>query len=339
MKQKTVKRLIVFMGILSMFSGLLGCSEEKINVDEFGPGDYDNNSEVGDDFSMDGPGEYKKIAEICLSVSGYGPNYTYDIHVDEEDESRTVLYYENFEESNDEMEMDVDDETLEQVSKLCQELNIYSWDKFNKKALGVLDGSGFSLSVHYEDGTNIMAHGSNSFPKNYYEFEKGFIEILTPIIDARRDEIKQELYESGAYSQVLESAMVNYKDRGESGSDSYSFLITCSNETTKADIQITSNSGDFIEEGEYKYYGNPDDTAEVLAKVQEVVEKYKVYKWDGYDESTPDYNDREWFQLAFYYPETRIDCMGCGDTENYEEVRKELLTVLCDYAKKHAEPQ
>lgn len=69
MKQKTVKRLIVFMGILSMFSGLLGCSEEKINVDEFGPGDYDNNSEVGDDFSMDGPGEYKKIAEICLSVS------------------------------------------------------------------------------------------------------------------------------------------------------------------------------------------------------------------------------------------------------------------------------
>lgn len=335
-KRFSWKGLVLTMGLLALLSNLFGCTRgpkdpgsietPSLPDDEFGI--------EGDDFSQDGYGEYKKVVKLEFYVNGYGPCYSYDIHPDEENEGKTILVYENMEDGVSEMICEVDDETMKSLSKLCEQCNVLSWDGFNRNAKYVLDGSGFGLYADFEDGTHIGAHGSNCFPKQYSEFEHGIIEVFKPVIEASLVQKRDELYLSGAYDKPLEMAMINYKGRGASGRDSYSFLLRNSTSgSTFADITVKSVSGEFIEPGDYRYYDNPEDIDELLAKIQEVLVKYEVYKWDGYDKSTDDYNDREWFQLDFYYPEASIDCHGCGDTEHYDEVRSEMLQIIFEYMK------
>lgn len=325
----SLKGVLLTMGLLAMISGLFGC---KKNPEPDIPGPDDEFGIVGNDYSMDGPGEYKEIVGCRYRVNGYGPGFTYEINKSED--GRFVLEYENREEGIEDLFCEVDAATMEELARLCEKLNILSWDKFDMSANGVLDGSGFDLSIEYADGTHIRASGDNCFPKNYNEFEKGIAEVLAPAIGAERARIREEKYKTGAYSGKLEFAMINYSGRGASGSDSYSFLIrNSSSNSTKAEMTVKSASGEFIESGKYSFRGDPENIDDLLAELQAVLEKYNVYKWDGYDKSTPDYNDREWFQLSFDYAEASINCCGCGDTEHYDEVRKEILEILIAYMK------
>lgn len=332
-KKSSWKGLMLTMGLLTLLTNAFGCTKGTNDVetpslpdDEFGI--------EGEDFSQNGSGEYKKVTKLEFYVNGYGPCFTYDIHKDDEDANKTILVYENMEDGISEMICEVDDETIEKLSKLCAQCNVVSWDGFNRNAKGVLDGSGFGLYADFEDGTHVGSHGSNSFPKHYSEFEKGIIEIFKPVVENYMSQKQDELYQSGAYNQPLKMAMINYKGRGASGSDSYSFLFRDSTSTgNQADVTVKSVSGDLIEAGNYRYCDNPENIDELLAGIQDVLVKYDVYKWNGYDKSTDDFNDREWFQLDFYYPEASIKCCGCGDTEHYEEVRAELLQVIFEYMK------
>lgn len=332
-----LKGMVVTMGLLTMLIGLPGCS--GINT-PFGNGtgaDYpetDEFGEEGDDFSRDGLGEYKKVVGFYFSEGGYSPGYSYYMHADEDDSNVIVLDYESGADSIQEVTCELDEETIEKISQLFAEQNVDSWDKFNRRAKGVLDGSGFSFSADYEDGKHISASGDNCFPKHYGEVVSGISDIMTPVIEAKMNEKREEKYAAGLYSDKLGSAMINYKHRGKSGSDSYSFFILDSSVPDRSmEMTVESVSGEFIEPGTYKFRGHLDNVDDLLASIQEVVEKYRLYKWDGYDKSTDDYNDREWFQLAFSYPEAHISCYGCPDTENYDEVRKELITVVLDFMK------
>ena len=310
------------MGIMTFLTGLLGCAQ---NID------IDSKDEFTGIVALDdvAEGDYLKVTGCEFGTSGYTPGFNYRIYKSEEDSNVTLFDFETREDGYVTGTCEIDDATLDDISKLCKKLDIISWDKFDKSAKGVLDGSGFSLSVDFEDGTHIYATGSNFFPKNYGSFESTFENIIAPITEAERAKQCEEKYAAGAYSEKLEMAMINFKGRGASGKDEYSFLLR-SNCSPAADITLKSVSGEFIEAGDYRYYGEADDIEEVLAKIQEVLEKYDVYKWDGYNKSTEDFNDREWFQFSFSYPEASINCYGCGDTEHYDEVRSELLTILID---------
>lgn len=320
------RRVLIIMGIFTMLFSLFGCTK-------------DNNPDIKNENGEGaGQGGYRKVAGLSFGVSGYGPGWNYNIQKSEEDNTKTIMTCEDFENSIREISCEVDDGTLESISKLMERLNIQSWNGFSKSNDFVLDGEGFSLSVDFEDGKHIYASGSNSFPKNYSEFESEFLEIVAPLVDGELARLRDKMKEEGKYSEKLEMAMINYNGRGKSGSDAYNILIRDGSSTaTKADIEINSLSGEFIEPGKYRYFENPDDTDELLAKIQAVLEKYDVYKWDGYDKSTDDYNDREWFQLDFLYPEAKIGCCGCGDTEHYAEVRKELLEIICEYVGSHVQ--
>lgn len=332
------------MGLFTMLSGMLGCKKEEnvlVKPDDGleappMPGPDDEFGEVGNDYSKDGVGEYKKVVGCHFNISGMREGFSYTIKKDEKNEGRYVLECDDHSNSISEITCSVGEDTMEKLSQLVSDRNILSWDGFSKSMRGVLDGSGFSLEVVFEDGTYVSAHGSNSFPKNYNEFEREFLEIMGPVVKAEAENIREKKFDKGDYLQPLSMAMINYKDRGASGSDSYSYLIRDdSSSSFRLEINVTSMSGDFVEPGEYHYCGSPEgfSTDELLAKIQEVLVKYKVYKWDGYDESTPDYNDREWFQLNFCYPDASISAMGCGDTKNYSKVRKELLEILAECTK------
>lgn len=325
------KRIVIFMGIIAVLAGLLGCKADTEPVDEF-TGIVDLS-----DVSVE---ESEKVIGCEFGISGYVPGFEYRIYQSEDHPDVTLLDFKSRENGLKEGTCEVDSETLSELSKLCKKLSLRSWDGFNKSAKGVLDGSGFSLSMDFADGTHIKASGSNRFPKNYNSFESTFLNILAPVIEKELVIQLEEKHDTGAFSENLEIAMVNFKGRGASGSDDYSFLIRdSSSSSTKADITVTSVSGEFIEPGSYRIHSDPDNTDELLSEIQSVLEKYDVYKWDGYDKSTEDYNDREWFQLDFCYPNAQISCCGCGDTEHYSEVREELLTILIKYLQEYLESE
>lgn len=327
--------VLILMGLFTMLAGLFGCkkNEPKPDVNNGIDEGFDFGVE-GEDYSEDGPVEFRKILGIVFREWGYGPGFEYSIFND--DNNVRCLSYNDREVSLEEVVCPIDDETLDKVGQLCADLNIMSWNKFNRNAKGVLDGTMFSLMVYFEDDKgDVYASGSNCFPKNFDRFEAGIREIMAPLIEAELVRSREEKYENGEYSVDLTYAMINYAGRGASGSDSYSISVRDKSSAAQwVEITLESDSGEFIEPGTYRYNGDPDNVNEFLARLQEVVEKYKVYKWDGYDKSTEDYNDREWFQLCFWYEgDVAIRCCGCGDTEHYAEVREELMKIVVEYLK------
>lgn len=333
MKRDLLKKGILVIMTLSMILSLLGCGKGGRTIIKHQGGKNQTGEEFGEDdgmsgndFSEDGSAEYKKLVAFAFGESGYMPGYSYNVR-------DGVLTYEDREKCADELVCPVDDAVMVEVSELFAKLNIKSWDRFDRSNDYVLDGSGFSLSAEFEDGTTISASGSNAFPKNFSEFATELRKIMEPTVSKALETHLEDNYKAGKYDGPLEFTYIMFKDRGASGNDEYSFILwSQSGNNGDFEIDVTNESGDFADKGTYKYMGNYEKSDEVLARIQEVLEKYEVYKWDGYDESTDDYNDREWFQMVFDYADTSINCCGCGDTEHYEDVRKELLTILMECA-------
>lgn len=162
------------MGFLGLISTLFGCSkkEEESEVPS---------GIVGEDFSEEGTGEYKKIQSFYYNVNGYNPGFDFDIKADENKPDKYEMTCNDYENGVRDKTYKVDVSTIESLSQLCAELNILSWDKFKQHDENVLDGSGFMLSITFEDGTQVYAQGENSFPKNYWDFEKRAYEILSAL--------------------------------------------------------------------------------------------------------------------------------------------------------------
>ena len=51
-------------------------------------------------------------------------------------------------------------------------LRVQTWDGFDKANKHALDGWSFDLLIEKAEGGTIKAHGTNSYPKNYREFEE-----------------------------------------------------------------------------------------------------------------------------------------------------------------------
>ena len=56
-------------------------------------------------------------------------------------------------------------ENAKQATDILREYNALSWDGYAKSDPRVLDGTTFTLSVAFDDGTTISAWGTNSYPK------------------------------------------------------------------------------------------------------------------------------------------------------------------------------
>lgn len=335
----TWKGVVLVMGLLAMLGGLFGCTK--------GTGEPEENENIHETATPKGTGDKeddggesvnhlsKKVVTCDFGVSGYMPGFSIVIEKDEDDDSKTVLRYENRDTGYIDITCEVDSDTMDRLNRLFGELNIISWDKFKKSDDYVLDGSGFYLYATFDDGTAMSAQGSNCFPENYGKFESGMLEVIAPLVEAERARINDEKYQNGDYSKRPEEVMINFSGRGKSGSDKYSFLLR-DGETSynSAEMTVNSVSGEFIKSGDYSFAGNPDISG-LMDEIQKILEKYKVYKWDGYDKSTADYSDREWFQIFIGYENASIDACGCGDTENYAKVREELLELLIKYMQEY----
>lgn len=156
----------IFLVLLTVLL-LTGCNSSIENNDN------DNNQKEKEEI---------KEVEIVNFKYAYGSPmglyYDYEIYY----EDNTILYKKYFYNGKDEtIVKEADKSVLKEIDKIIKENEIDKWDGFNKSKDNVLDGSGFTLSVTYNNGTSIKAHGYMKYPTKYKEKIKPLIDYLNKL--------------------------------------------------------------------------------------------------------------------------------------------------------------
>ena len=226
----------------------------------------------------------------------------------------------------------IDPEAMEKLELICS--TISDWDGFSEADENVLDGDGFSLTVNYGDGRSVNAHGSNAYPTGYSEFAVSIEELLEPYADTAKQERLNSIIEAGINGN-LEGFIVTFVQNGSSGDDRYEFFSYRRDDGSEYyEVNVQSESGEFIEQGQYSIDSDVPSGLIDYAGIEALLDKYEIIRWFGYDETAEDYNNSEWFQLCFWFDDGfQLDAMGTEKPEQYDEFRKELLTLLTDSVK------
>ena len=70
------------------------------------------------------------------------------------------------------LDKELEESVLKDISKIVQENRIYKWNGFSKKNDDISDGYTFSLTIKYNDGKEVKAYGHEKYPKNYENIHK-----------------------------------------------------------------------------------------------------------------------------------------------------------------------
>ena len=247
-----------------------------------------------------------------------------------------VLRYESMEHHDyGEMKTEVGEDVVDLLNNIYLNLRIAEWNGYSKYNPGVCDGEGFSLNMGFNDGKSLHASGTNAFPPRYGAFCAAMEHVLEPIRDKMLEQARQKKIEEGLHGR-LQSVLVCFKQNGASGSDDYFFMIMDEGlRKRNYEIRVDADSGDFFPAGKTSICREVPDEYTALDKVYELVEKYELIKWYGYDVTAPDYNDREWFQISLGFDDgLSINAMGSEPPENYDAFRADFLRVMADAAEK-----
>ena len=229
------------------------------------------------------------------------------------------------------MTMAVDPVVLDQLYDSYLNHNIAAWEGYSKSDPNVLDGDGFSLSLAFNDGARMTASGSNAAPDGYWEFLSEVHAIIDPLLKECVEDARQKHIAQGIPGP-LQSIFVYFKQRGDSGSDEYQIQMSLQNGIAEnVSAIVYSDSGEFIEPGEYRWNGSVPDDQLVLSEIQTLLEKYEINQWYLYDEAAEDYQNAEWFQLSFGFENDSISAMGTEPPEHYAEFRRDLLSLLISW--------
>lgn len=103
--------------------------------------------------------------------------YSYTVREDEETGEMIVLYDLNC--GSETCALPAGEEMMRELNALADAHTLWRWNGFDRTDSRVMDGSGFGLSIRYEDGTEISASGSNSFPEGYGEAARAIDALFT----------------------------------------------------------------------------------------------------------------------------------------------------------------
>lgn len=324
MFKKIVRSVALIVAAFSLF-GLCSC---------FGhDGEIDFGEKGNDGLGEKAVANTSGITSFRYSYNGSIGADSYSVTVKKDGDAAIVTFEGMQYDAYGEMTSSEDVSLLAELEKMYNDCKLYQWEGYDKYNPMVLDGDGFSLSIGFADGKSMSCGGSNAYPDGYRDFSNKREEILRPIIDRIIEERKQELIAEGI-SGDLYCFMTNFQQQGDSGSDHYDFFITDSETRDQNfDVTIHSESGEFIEPGDYRYYCALPEEAIDFAAVQALIEKYNVISWYDWDEAAEDYNNSEWFQVSFSFEGTHISAMGTDYPENYEEFRREFISTVISIIK------
>ncbi len=86
----------------------------------------------------------------------------------------------------DALKLDADEAFVSSLEHIIEDHRIRKWDGFHGSDKNVLDGSSFTLSIRYDDGSSISAGGYMKYPKGYREALSAFDELFIPLYEAVR---------------------------------------------------------------------------------------------------------------------------------------------------------
>ena len=273
------------------------------------------------------------IASFYYSYNGSIGGDSYHYKVCRKDGGWRFFYETMLAPDYGEMEIPADGSAAESLYGLYLSLRIAEWEGYSKYNTMVLDGSGFSLEIRFNDGKYMTASGSNAFPERYRLFVEGISGILGPLADEAMEEARIALIRKGI-SGALDSAMIYFKQRGASGSDEYDFFITRRGDrSANFDVKVRSFSGEFFPEGSLSLYEDVPDEYTALDGIDALARKHGLIEWLGFEKTDPDYSNKEWFQVSLGFDGgTRIDASGTAYPPGYGEFRKDFLTLMASAA-------
>ncbi|MCR4992043.1 MAG: hypothetical protein K6A45_03260 [Lachnospiraceae bacterium] len=269
------------------------------------------------------------ITSLYYGYHGSRAGYSYTVS---SKDGKTVFEFDDSEHRDyGVMEYECDASAIEQLEKLYLDHKVYEWDGFSKTNKDVLDGDGFSLTITFNDGSEMNAHGSNASPKGFWEYEEELTEVIAPVKKACLDKYRADVIAKGINGN-LDSVFVYFKQQGTSGRDSYTFhVFDKSIRDNNLDIQYTSRSGEYFPEGEEHYMLTVSLKDIGLEKVRKMIDDYGMLDWYDYDETAEDYNNSEWFQVSFGFDDgLSISACGTKHPEHYDEFRSAFLAWMQD---------
>ena len=324
------KGFIVFFIAVPLIVG--GCARnEPGNPDGT---DYSKGYNINNSFDDKSAAERGGIKSFEYNGSGTAINDMFSyIFTNEEDGVRLEYdFYINGDEAEGETMLDV--AVMDELTRLSDTYEIAEkWDGFDEVAEGVLDGSGFSLYMEFEDGSYMSASGYNDFPKGYGEFEKAFNEMLDSVVD--KAAIKDKLFPKVIESENLNYISVDFHIDGfyTAGGAGYEFMAR-----SDAPYEDGNTSEIYARNDEEKLFG--EETGKYFSKkvgyslepFQSILKKYNIAAWNGYDEYSGESN--EWFSIyAAYESEERITAYGSLAPEKYEEFKRDIINAFADFYK------
>ena len=262
------------------------------------------------------------IQSFYYAFDGSGNSYSYEVDALQDPPvfSYTARRYQDY----GRMTNVTNELILARLKNLCDKYKIEQWSGFSKSAQGVLDGSGFTLTIGYADGTNLYARGTNAFPPRYGEFTRELDVLFTPLVTKVVADNK-----SRNVAGSLNSIMASFRQQGASGADSYEVLIFAAGlRSMNFDVTIRSDSGEFIERGVYRYRASLPNEAIRLGEFRNLIERYELVKWTGWDQTAPNFTNCESFQIDFAFEEGNIAARGTLHPEHYAEFRADFLRTL-----------
>ena len=316
------KGWIVIMAVLALFS-FFGC--KKNDPDEFDT--VKGEDGLGDKAVLNESG----IASFSYSYGGSIGGDSWSVEIERQENGDNTITYNAMEYGDlGELKMTAGSELMQELERIYAEHKLYRWEGYSKTDTGVLDGSGFSLFISFNDGSDMSASGDNAWPEGYNAFITDLAQVLAPYLSGMIKDAQQEKIDAGV-SGSLDFVMLNYMQHGDSGSDKYEVMITRPHgggSRKSFDVQIYSESGEFIEPGKYNYYYDLPADELAIEEFAALFEKYDLIRWYGWDETAEDYNNAEWFQLSFSFESGEMQAMGTAHPENYDEFRQEALQLL-----------
>lgn len=79
--------------------------------------------------------------------------------------------------------MEMTEEEAEELAAIVRRHELNRWNGFERADRRALDGTGFDLKIHYEDGQALSASGSNAFPKGYKEAHEDILGFFGELME------------------------------------------------------------------------------------------------------------------------------------------------------------
>ena len=157
--------------------------------------------------------------------------------------------------------------------------------------------------------------------------------IFQPYIEKLLEQKRLEMIAKGIDGE-LNMIITNFIQHGKSGSDEYHILVAKQGiRNVSFDVTIKSESGEYFEKGNYRYYFDLPTEVLDFQKILQIFNDYKIINWYNYEKSAENYSDEEWFQIHFSFEDGKVDACGTLHPDNYDNFRKDMLSWLVSVVK------